>query len=182
MKDFDLVREYYAELRDDFCAFVVRCFAELNPGQELAMGGHIEVMVSNLAAVHDGQVRRLIINVPPRHLKSLIGSVAYPAWCLGHDPAATIMCVSYGQDLSDKQARDTRTVMKIGPGPTAFARMPSGEWSAASARVKPATAALVVSYCRLPPPATTERTEATLTMAPPLLRRISGTAALAQKT
>src|SRR5215831_20183364 len=32
--------------------------------------------------------------------------------------------------------------------------MPSGEWSAASARVKPATAALVVSYCRLPPPAT----------------------------
>src|SRR6516162_4802726 len=60
--------------------------------------------------------------------------------------------------------------------------MPSGEWSAASARVKPATAALVVSYCRLPPPATTERTEATLTMAPPLLRRISGTAALAQKT
>jgi hypothetical protein len=60
--------------------------------------------------------------------------------------------------------------------------MPSGEWSAASARVKPATAALVVSYCRLPPPATTERTEATLTMAPPWLRRISGTAALAQKT
>ena len=72
--------------------------------------------------------------------------------------------------------------VKIGPGPTAFTRMPSGEWSAASARVKPATAALVVSYCKLPPPATTERTEATLTMAPPLLRRISGTAALAQKT
>ena len=59
--------------------------------------------------------------------------------------------------------------------------MPSGEWSAASARVKPAIAALVVSYCRLPPPATTERTEAVLTMAPPLFRRISGTAALAQK-
>src|SRR4026207_2436211 len=69
--------------------------------------------------------------------------------------------------------------VKIGPGPTAFTRMPSGEWSAASARVKPATAALVVSYCRLPQPATTERTEATLTIAPPLLRRISGTAALA---
>jgi hypothetical protein len=43
--------------------------------------------------------------------------------------------------------------VKIGPGPTAFTRMPSGEWSAASARVKPAIAALVVSYCRLPPPA-----------------------------
>src|SRR6266581_2166134 len=52
-------------------------------------------------------------------------------------------------------------------------------------RREAALAALVVSYCRLPPPATTERTEATLTMAPPLSRpwsrRISGTAALAQK-
>ena len=111
MKDLDLVQEYYAELRADFCTFVVRCFAELNPGQPLAMGGHIEVMVSKLAAVHSGQIRRLIINVPPRHLKSLIGSVAYPAWRLGHEPSATIMCVSYGQDLSDKQARDTRTIM-----------------------------------------------------------------------
>src|SRR6201996_3063849 len=72
--------------------------------------------------------------------------------------------------------------VKIGPGPTAFTRMPSAEWSAASARVRPAIAALVVSYCRLPPPATTERTDAVLTMAPPLLRRINGIAALAQLT
>jgi len=60
--------------------------------------------------------------------------------------------------------------------PNAVRRVLGGE-----RRVKPATAALVVSYCRLPPPATRERTE-TLTMAQPLLRRISGTAALAQKT
>src|SRR6266851_143323 len=111
MSDLDLVQEYYAELRDDFCAFFVRCFAELNPGTELAMNGHIEVMASRLAAVRDGQIRRLIINVPPRHLKSLLGSVAYPAWCLGHDPSASIMCVSYAQDLSDKHARDCRTIM-----------------------------------------------------------------------
>jgi predicted phage terminase large subunit-like protein len=111
MSDRDLLQEFYAELRDDFWAFVVRCFQELNSGQELAMGGHIEVMASKLAAIHDGQIRRLIINVPPRHLKSLIGSVAYPAWCLGHDPSATIMCVSYAQDLSDKLARDCRSIM-----------------------------------------------------------------------
>jgi predicted phage terminase large subunit-like protein len=111
MSDLDLVNAYRAELREDFCAFVVRCFLELNPGSELAMNGHIEVMASRLSAVADGLIRRLIINVPPRHLKSLIGSVAYPAWCLGRDPSLSIICVSYAQDLADKLARDCRRIM-----------------------------------------------------------------------
>ena len=55
--------------------------------------------------------RRVIINVPPRSLKSLCASVALPAWILGHNPAAPILCVSYAQDLSDKLARDCRSVM-----------------------------------------------------------------------
>jgi hypothetical protein len=38
----------------------------------------------------------------PRHLKSLLASVAFPAWCLGHDPSTQILCVSYAQDLADK--------------------------------------------------------------------------------
>ena len=49
---------------------------------------------------------RPIINLPPRHLKSLMASIAFPAWCLGHDPSAQILCVSYAQDLADKLARD----------------------------------------------------------------------------
>jgi hypothetical protein len=46
--------------------------------------------------VRQGKIRRLIINLPPRHLKSLMASIAFPAWCLGHDPSAQILCVSYG--------------------------------------------------------------------------------------
>jgi predicted phage terminase large subunit-like protein len=53
---------------------------------------------------------RLIINLPPRHLKSLLASIAFPAWCLGHDPSAQILCVSYAQDLADKLARDCRGI------------------------------------------------------------------------
>jgi hypothetical protein len=45
---------------------------------------------------------RPIINLPPRHLKLLMASIAFPAWCLGHDPSAQILCVSYAQDLADK--------------------------------------------------------------------------------
>jgi hypothetical protein len=54
---------------------------------------------------------RLIINLPPRSLKSLMASIAFPAWCLGHDPSAQILCVSYAQDLSNKLARDCRSIM-----------------------------------------------------------------------
>ena len=61
--------------------------------------------------MRDGGATRLIINVPPRHLKSLAASIALPAWLIGHDPALAIVNVTYGQDLSDKFARDCRTVM-----------------------------------------------------------------------
>ena len=55
--------------------------------------------------------RRLIICLPPRHLKSHLASVAFPAWCLGHNPSAQILCVSYAQELADKLSRDCRRVV-----------------------------------------------------------------------
>src|SRR5712671_2118942 len=75
------------------------------------MNWHLEVIAAKLTAVREGKIRRLIINLPPRHLKSLMASIAFPAWCLGLDPAAQILCVSYAQDLADKLARDCRGVM-----------------------------------------------------------------------
>src|ERR1700694_3584013 len=103
--------EYETLLRQDFATFAARCFHHLNPQTEFAMNGHIEVIAAKLAAVREGKIRRLIINLPPRHLKSLLASVALPAWCLGHDPSAQILCVSYAQDLSDKLSRDSRAIM-----------------------------------------------------------------------
>jgi hypothetical protein len=73
--------------------------------------GHLEVIAAALTAVREGKIRRLIINLPPRHLKSLMASIAFPAWCLGHDPSAQILCVSYAQELADKLARDCRGIM-----------------------------------------------------------------------
>ena len=103
--------EYQALLRQDFLSFLQRCFHELNPDTPFLANWHLEVMAARLAAVAAGKTTRLIVNVPPRHLKSLTASVAFPAWCLGHNPAARILCVSYGQDLADKHARDCRRIM-----------------------------------------------------------------------
>jgi predicted phage terminase large subunit-like protein len=103
--------QYEVFLRQDFATFAARCFHDLNPQAELAMNWHLEVIAAKLAAVRRGKIQRLIINLPPRHLKSLMASIAFPAWCLGHDPSVQILCVSYGQDLSDKLARDCRSIM-----------------------------------------------------------------------
>lgn len=111
MTDNLTAAQYQAVLRQDFVTFAARCFHELNPQAELAMNWHIEVIAAKLTAVRQGKIRRLIINLPPRHLKSLLASIAFPAWCLGHDPSAQLLCVSYAQDLADKLARDCRNVM-----------------------------------------------------------------------
>src|ERR1700746_3269935 len=50
--------------------------------------------------------------MPPRHLKSICASVAFPAWLLGHEPSKRIICASYSQDLARKHSLDCRTVME----------------------------------------------------------------------
>jgi predicted phage terminase large subunit-like protein len=103
--------EYQVVLRQDLVAFIQRCFHELNPQTRFLWNWHIEVLAAKLQALRNGEIGRLIINIAPRHLKSLCASIALPAWWLGHDPAAQILCVSYAQDLSDKLSRDSRAIM-----------------------------------------------------------------------
>jgi len=107
-------REYDVILRSDLGWFAERCFCELNPQAPFLPSWHIKVIAAKLMAVREGKIRRLIITLPPRHLKSLLASIAFPAWCLGHDPSAQILCVSYAQDLADKHARDCRAIMMSG--------------------------------------------------------------------
>jgi hypothetical protein len=86
--------EYDAVLRQDFATFAARCFHEINQQANFAMSWHVELIASRLAAVRQGKLPRLIINLPPRHLKSLLASIAFPAWCLGHDASQQILCAS----------------------------------------------------------------------------------------
>jgi len=102
---------YDAMLRADFAAFAHRAFCELNPRASFAMNWHYEAIAAKLAAVYHRRIGRLIINVPPRYLKSHPTSVAFPAWCLGNDPSLQMICASYAQDLADKLAHDCRRVM-----------------------------------------------------------------------
>jgi|SRR5579871_4149485 len=103
--------DYRLLLQNDFHTFLHRSFRELNPRTPFHDNWHIELLAAKLESVRLGETKRLIVNLPPRHLKSHIASGAFPAWLLGHDPSAQILCVSYGQELSDKLSRDCRALM-----------------------------------------------------------------------
>ncbi len=106
--------QYHALLRRDFYSFLRRSFIELNPQTGFADNWHIEVMAEELERCRRGETRRLIVNLPPRSLKSHCASVAFVAWLLGHNASAQIICASYAQDLADKHAIDCRALMGSG--------------------------------------------------------------------
>ena len=102
--------ELQAFLRTDFVAFSQRAFHDLNPGRDYLHNWHIEVIAEALEECRKGRLRRLVINLPPRYLKSHLTSISFAAWLLGHDPGTQIICASYAQDLADKLAADCRTI------------------------------------------------------------------------
>lgn len=108
----DALRVLEALLRHDFRAFVHKVFTTLTLGQTYVRNWHIDAIAWQLERVRSGEVRRLIINMPPRSLKSIAASVAFPAFILGHDPSKRIICVSYSGELAKKHSNDFRAVLE----------------------------------------------------------------------
>ena len=101
-----------AVYRSHFGAFVCAAFKAVNPGQRLIPNWHIDAVCFRIQQMTEGGCRkRLVLNLPPRSLKSFIGSVCLPAWLFGRSADARIICASYSQDLADKFSRDCRALM-----------------------------------------------------------------------
>jgi hypothetical protein len=98
-------------LAADFSAFVMRVFETVSPGDVFLPNWHIDAMAYAAERVICGQTKRLIATVPPRHLKSIVFTVALSAYLLGHDPTKRIICVSYSNELTIKHALDFRAVV-----------------------------------------------------------------------
>ena len=109
-----LQHEIDALLRQDFVSFVHRVFQTVAPGEVYLHNWHIEAIAFELMRIANGDNSRLITTLPPRHLKSIVVSVAFVAWMLGHNPSMRIICVSYSQELANKHADDMRAVMQSG--------------------------------------------------------------------
>ena len=98
-------------LRNDFLAFASKAIRELD-GTKLEHDGYLEYLATELMAFVDGTTRRLIVNLPPRHLKTLLFSVCLSAWKFAHQPSAKIMVVTYAEQLAESIARNIRSILQ----------------------------------------------------------------------
>jgi predicted phage terminase large subunit-like protein len=100
-----------AILRTDLSFFTRKVFATVSPGETYLHNWHVDAITHQLMRVHAGECRRLLINQPPRSLKSICVSVAYVAWLLGHDPTRRVIVASYSGDFAAELHRQFRMVV-----------------------------------------------------------------------
>ena len=101
-----------AVCRNNLSAFIQKAVDIVSPGCEYQHNWHIDAMAYQLEEVKRGKNTRLVINLPPRYLKSTAVSVALPAFLLGHDPTKQVIVLSYGKELAVELTNQTRLLMQ----------------------------------------------------------------------
>jgi predicted phage terminase large subunit-like protein len=99
-------------VQTEFLAFAMKAFAVLNKGRSLGKDKYLKLLAQTLTRVATGETKRLVVNMPPRHFKTFMGSICLPAWTLAHNPSAKIIILTYGQDLADKIAYAVRDILR----------------------------------------------------------------------
>ncbi len=109
-----------ALLRRHFLSFARKAILELE-GTQIGTDPYLKYLADELDQFAKGETRRLIINLPPGHLKTLLGSVCLSAWLLAHDPSLKIIVATHAEHLSKTIARNIRTILQMAWFKTLFA-------------------------------------------------------------
>lgn len=103
-----------ADSEESLRDFVGFAWPILEPKRTLVHGWHLDAICEHLEAVSKGQIKRLLINVPPGCTKSLTTDVFWPAWEWGpfKRPDLRYVCASYSEALTIRDNRRTRNVLR----------------------------------------------------------------------
>jgi len=96
----------------DLKEFFNRAWKILEPATPLIDAWYLDYVLEYLAAVDMGQIKRLIINIPPRHAKSMLVSTIWPAWSWIERPWLRWVFASYSSSLSTKLSIDRRELIQ----------------------------------------------------------------------
>jgi predicted phage terminase large subunit-like protein len=91
--------------------FTKSCWPTIEPSRPFHDNWHIDAISEHLQAVVEGDIRRLIINIPPRHMKSLSVAVALPAWTWTIQPEKRFLFASYASSLSIRDSVKCRRLI-----------------------------------------------------------------------
>lgn len=92
--------------------FVEEGWHVLEPKTPFKAGWHLDAICDHLQAVHTGQIQNLLINIPPRHMKSLAVAVFFPAWEWIEQPYLKYLCSSYAEQLSKRDSVKCRRLIQ----------------------------------------------------------------------
>jgi hypothetical protein len=99
-------------LRADFTAFVKAAWPILEPGNSLSWSWHYNLIAEYLTLAAEKKCRRLIINIPPRTLKSILITVMFPVWVWTRSPQSSFACASYADKLSTEHSVKRRRLIE----------------------------------------------------------------------
>jgi len=110
----EALAEEAARLSGDFRAFIRAGWPVVEPTTVYTPGWHVDAIAEKLEACGTGEVRRLVINIPPRYMKSLAVSVFWPVWIWTRKPSMRFLTASYGDDLATRDAVKSRRLIQSG--------------------------------------------------------------------
>lgn len=104
-------REFEAHCRTNYSVFFQRAWRTIEsaPYQH---NWHVDCIAEHLQAVWDRDIQNIIINLPPRMLKTLLASVAFPAWGFIQDPGAKFMLTSFKTERARAMTRKSRKIVE----------------------------------------------------------------------
>ena len=95
-----------AGIRDDFMKFVKHVWPDFVEGR------HHKIVAEKFNQIAEGKIKRLIINMPPRHTKSEFASYLLPAWMVGRNPKLKIIQSTNTTELSVRFGRKAKQLYK----------------------------------------------------------------------
>ena len=109
----DAVRPLVGEsLAYDFAGFVKQAWFVLHPGRPLIWSWHYDLMCEHLTLVKQRKTLRLIVNTPPRCLKSTMFTICFPCWTWLTEPWHAFLCASHSNDLSTEHSIARRILIR----------------------------------------------------------------------
>jgi predicted phage terminase large subunit-like protein len=93
--------------------FIKEAWHIVEPSNPYVHGWHIDAVAMHLEAVEDGEITRLLVNIPPGMMKSLLTSVFFPAWIWGPKgrPATRFLCTAHNQNLAIRDSLKMRRLV-----------------------------------------------------------------------
>ncbi len=99
-------------IKKDFTSFVRRAFQRLHNEEGLGRQPYVDYLCWELERLINDEFRKLLINLPPRHLKTFLGAICLSAWILAHAPSTRIIIVSCSDNLAQDIAFAIRRIMQ----------------------------------------------------------------------